>query len=91
MAALDYYLGASRGSDLKRISFYQGTTSDGASVDVELRMQMNNGTVATNLTRKDVIIILTAMIAFLQDGGVNKSGTNLPPVKAPVGSANDGG
>jgi hypothetical protein len=82
MAAINYYIGASRGSDLKPSAITVGTSST-STLDVELRMQVQNASsAATGLTKLDVINIIRALKDWIESGGdgQNFSGANLPPI-----------
>lgn len=78
MAAVNYYAGLARGS-LDNTATTVGSSSAGTSVDVEVRMQINNGTNATGLTKKDVVILLKKIIRYIEAGGP-LSGTYVPPL-----------
>jgi hypothetical protein len=80
MAAVNYYLGFKRGATAASptISIVTGTSSAGTAVDVEVRIQINDGTNATNITRKDVNILLDGIESFINSGGLNHAGANLP-------------
>ena len=80
MAALNYYVGIKRGGDNTTFSAVSGTSSAGTAVDVEVRMQMNDGTNAIGLNRKDVNVALCTLLSYINDGGTNHAGTNLPPL-----------
>lgn len=78
MAAVNYYLGMKRGGGMKMADITAGTATVGTAVDVEVRIQINDGSNATNITRKDVILILEQIEAWIGDGGLNHAGANLP-------------
>lgn len=79
MAAVNYYLGIKRGADNKPfVSVVSGTSTIGTAADVEVRLQTNDGSVATGLTRKDAIIALQVIMEFINSGGLNHAGANLP-------------
>jgi hypothetical protein len=79
MAALNYYLGLKRGASNNPGNVVSGTTSGGTAADVEVRMQINNGSSGTGLTRKDVILLLEQIEEFIEQGGITgQAGANLP-------------
>lgn len=80
MAAVNYYIGVKRGAPLNANNVVAGTSSAGTAVDVELRMQINDGSNATGLIRKDVQNAIKVLEAFLESGGNNHNGQNLPPL-----------
>ena len=81
MAALNYYLGAKRGSTINPFDLTAGTSTVGTAVDVELRIQINNGSNATGITRKDVNLLLMKILAYINSGGAKGiAGTDLPPL-----------
>lgn len=77
MAAVDYYLGWARGQGINPGQVVAGVASNGAASDVELRIQINNGTSNTGITRLDVINALQAIKAYLI-GNVPSGGADLP-------------
>ena len=78
MAALNYYLGLKRGLDANIGNVVAGTASNGTGSDIELRMQADPGTGATGLTRKDVNEAVQVFLAFINSGGPDGAGGNLP-------------
>lgn len=78
MAAVNYYLGVKRGAAVNVNNVVASTATAGTAVDVELRLQINDGSNATGLTRKDALIALEILEAFIQSGGNNHAGANLP-------------
>jgi len=80
MAALNYFLGVKRGDPLNVNNVVSGTATAGTAVDVEVRLQINDGANATGLTRKDAQIALEILEAFIESGGNNHSGANLPSI-----------
>lgn len=80
MAALNYYLGVKRGAPINPNNVTAGTGSAGTAVDVEVRLQINDGANATGLTRKDAMIALEILEAFIESGGNNHDGQNLPAI-----------
>jgi hypothetical protein len=78
MAAANFYLGLVRGANNNPFAVTAGNASAGTAVDVEVRMQTNNGAVATGLTRKDVNLLLDTIRAFINSSGLNEAGANLP-------------
>jgi hypothetical protein len=80
MAAVNYYLGVKRGAALNVNRVVAGTATSGTAVDVEVRLQINDGSNATGLTRKDAKIALEILEAFIESGGNNHDGANLPAI-----------
>lgn len=81
MAAVNYYLGLARGSNANPLGVTLGTSSAGTAVDVELRVQMDNGSNATGVTRQDVNLLVTTILDLVNSGGVKGiAGTDLPPL-----------
>lgn len=80
MAALNYYLGLTRGADGNPENVVAGTSSAGTAVDVEMRMQIDPGTGATGLTREDVITRLRTFELFILGNGQGGNGGNLPAI-----------
>jgi len=78
MVALNYYLGLSRGANLRPEEVTAGTTSAGTAVDVELNIQINNGTTATGIRRKEVLLLLKGLENYINNGGLQGAGTYLP-------------
>lgn len=78
MPAVNYYLGVKRGAPLNVNNVVAGTSTAGTAVDVELRLQINDGSNATGLTRKDAILAIEILEAFIESGGNNHAGANLP-------------
>jgi hypothetical protein len=75
---VNYFLGLKRGAPLNVNQVVAGTSTSGSAVDVELRLQIDNGTNTTGLTRKDVMIAIEILQSFIQSGGNNHDGQNLP-------------
>ena len=79
MAAVNFYMGVLRGQNTTQLKVVTGTASAGTATDVEIRMQINNGTSATGLTRKDVNLAIDILRSYLNSGSVNGlAGANLP-------------
>lgn len=80
MAALNYYYGVKRGDGFKLGAVVVGQSSNGASSDIELRAQIDNGSTTTGLKRMDVILALKTLLAYIEGGGFPPpTGTDLPP------------
>ena len=80
---VNYYYGITRGAPLNPESVVaqsqaSGGPAQGTAADVELRIQINNGSAATNITRQDVLLQLEAIIAFIIGNGQAGAGANLP-------------
>ena len=80
MAAINYYMGVKRGGTNNQFAVVSGTSSAGTAVDVEVRMQIDNGTAATGLTSLDVEVAIETLKSYLHSSGLNHAGTNLPPL-----------
>lgn len=80
MAALNYYLGLQRGAANNPNLVVAGTASAGTAVDVEVRLQINNGSNATGLTKKDAVILMDVLEDFINSNGTNHGGANLPAI-----------
>lgn len=78
MAALNYYIGVKRGAPLNVNNVVAGPASAGTAVDVEVRMQINDGVNATGLSKKETVIALEILEAFIEANGNNHAGQNLP-------------
>ena len=78
MAAVNYYLGVKRNALLNVNNVVAGTATAGTAVDVEVRLQINDGSNATGLLRLDAIKALEVIEAVIQSGGLNHAGANLP-------------
>lgn len=78
MAAVNYYLGVKRGAPLNVNNVVASAATAGTAVDVEVRLQINDGANATGLTRKDAMIAIEVLEAFIESGGNNHSGSFLP-------------
>jgi hypothetical protein len=78
MAALNYYLGLKRGFDNNPDNVVAGTSSNGTASDIEINIQINNGSTATNITREDVIAAMVVFAAFINGNGAGGNGANLP-------------
>jgi hypothetical protein len=80
MAAINFYVGLPRGALNERAeAVVSGTASAGTAVDLEIRMQIDNGVSgATGLTRKDAVVLAQMLTKYIQQGGFDFKGTNLP-------------
>lgn len=76
MAAVNYYIGFKRGDGANPYAAVIGTTTSGTAVDVELRIQINDGSTATGIKKIDVIRLAENIKQVLADSVF--SGTNLP-------------
>ncbi len=74
MAATNYYLGLKRGDSNNPGNVTIGTSSSGTAADVEVRIQINDGVNATNITGKDVVLDLENIVRFVIQRGI--TGTN---------------
>lgn len=80
MAAVNYYLGLKRGDLFREGQVQAGTATVGTAVDVELRIQTNDGSNATGITRQDVKLLLKELIAYIEQGGVPGIGATYLPI-----------
>ncbi len=78
MAAVNYYLGVKSGANINVNNVVAGTATVGTAVDIEVRLQINDGATATGLTRKAAVLALEIIEAFIESGGNNHDGQNLP-------------
>lgn len=78
MAALNYYLGLKRGAANSPNAVVDGPATAGTAVDVEVRLQINDGANATGLTRLNALDLLKIIEEFIKQGGENHAGANLP-------------
>ena len=78
MAAVNYYLGVKRGAPLNVNNVTIDTTSAGTAVDIEVRLQINDGANATGLNRLDALKALEIIEAAIHSGGNNHAGASLP-------------
>jgi hypothetical protein len=78
MPAVNYYLGLKRADDFNAEKVQAGTATVGTAADVELRIQINDGSNATGITRGDVINMIEVLEAFINGGGSAGAGANLP-------------
>lgn len=77
MAAANFYYGVTRGQEINPSEVVVGVASNGAASDVELRVQTNNGTSATGITKIDVLIALKALLAYFESDSFY-AGNDLP-------------
>lgn len=79
-AAVNYYLGVARGKTQNPGNVGIATSSAGTSVDVELRTQIDNGTIETGITKEDVILALRAFEQFLLNNKTSLEYISIPLV-----------
>ena len=76
---VNYYIGIARGNDQINVDqLTVGTATAGASVDIEVRIQINNGTALTNVNDKDAVNALEMIRQFILEGNPFSAGANLP-------------
>ncbi len=75
---VNYYIGVKRGDPLNIQNVQTSTSTLGSAADIELRMQIDNGTSTTGLTRKDVLIAMEILEAFIESAGLQHAGATLP-------------
>jgi len=69
-----YYLGLKNGQEFNPENVTAGTSTAGAAVDVEVRLETANG-----LNRNASVLALAQIIAFIEQGGQGPGGgANLP-------------
>ncbi len=78
--AVNYYLGFARGKSNQPGNILTGIAPSGTAADVEVRMQIDNGTGLTGLTKDDVVMAMEMMKQYVLSNGVpgGAVGTNLP-------------
>lgn len=78
MAATNYYLGLKRGQNLMDV--VAATSTGGTATDIELRIQINDGTNATGITKKDVFLLLEILEQYVNSNAFTggSPGTDLP-------------
>lgn len=79
MAAVNYYIGYKRGATAEG-NVSVGTSSAGTAVDVEVRLQINNGSSNTGLTRLDARLQMEQIIRLMNSNSIQfpPAGTDLP-------------
>ncbi len=75
---VNYYLGLKMGAAMNPNLVVMATSTQGSSVDVEVRIQIDNGTSTTGITRLHVLKLLEIIEANIESGGNNHDGQNLP-------------
>lgn len=78
MAAVNYFWGVKRGDKNNPDLITPTTATVGTAADVEVRIQINTGSVATGITKLDVLRSLDIIRQAITNGGVNHSGTDVP-------------
>jgi len=68
-----YYVGTKFGQEINPDNLIAGTSSAGATLDVEVRMETANG-----LTREGTVLALQQIIAWINGGGQAGAGANMP-------------
>ena len=78
--AVNYYLGFARGKTQNPGNIAIGLAPSGTAADVEVRMQIDNGTGLTGLTKQDVMLALELIEQYLLSNGIpgGATGTDLP-------------
>jgi hypothetical protein len=77
--AINYYLGLRRDQQHAG-QVVAGTAPGGTNADVEVRMQIDNGTTTTGLTKMDAVRLLEIIEQYIEGNGVagGLPGTDLP-------------
>lgn len=81
MAAVNYYYGLKRGAPMNLDEVVVGTATVGTAADVEVRVQINDGTNATNITILDTYKLLEIIEAFIKQRGLigpTTTGVDIP-------------
>ena len=83
MAALEYYYALSRGQAFNPelvvvTSSANAGPAQGTAADVELRVQINNGSANTNITREEVLLLVENIKNFFLGNGAGGAGANPP-------------
>lgn len=78
MAAVNYYYGVKRGAPFNPNNVVVGTSTAGTAVDIEVRVQINDGVNATKVTKLDVYKAFELIEALVKNNGINHNGTNIP-------------
>lgn len=76
---VNYYIGIPRGK-FNLAAVIAAAVSQTTAVDVEIRMQIDNGTTTTKLTKEDVVIAMRTLEQYLLSNGLpgGTPGTDLP-------------
>lgn len=77
MALTEKFAGLMRGQDGQVDSVVTGTSST-STLNVEIRVQTDDGTAVTGITRSEVARLLDTIARFYEQGGLNHAGANLP-------------
>jgi hypothetical protein len=79
--ALNYYIGNTRGQSFQPYNQTIGVATAGTSADIELRIQANNGSNNTGVTKEDVIKGMRLIEAYLNGSGLTGFvGVDTPPL-----------
>lgn len=78
--AVNYYLGIPRGKTQNPGNVAIATSASGTASDVEVRIQIDNGTSTTGVTKEDVYLALEVIKQYMLSNGVpgGSTGTDLP-------------
>ena len=76
----NYYIGLSRGNmELGGSGNVTVGTTSTTTLDVEIRMQIIRADASVSgLTKKDVNVLVSKLLAYLNSSGVNHAGADLP-------------
>lgn len=77
--AVNYYLGLRRDQQHQG-AVAVGTTTGGTNADVEVRIQIDNGTTTTGMTKMDTVRLLRLIEQYIESNGVpgGLPGSSLP-------------
>ncbi len=78
MAAVNYYLGVKKGASAIQGQVVAAASTAGTAVDVEIRIQINDGATATGISKKDTLLALDVIIKWINENGLNHAGAFLP-------------
>ncbi len=78
MAAVNYYIGVKKGASLVQSQVVAAASTAGTAVDVEVRIQINDGATATGISKKDTVIALEIIEKWINENGLNHAGAFLP-------------
>lgn len=78
MALTNLFLGIRRVDGLNPGNVQTGTATVGTAAEVELRIMTDDGSAPTGIKRQDVVNAIEVLKGFIEQGGLNGAGANLP-------------
>jgi hypothetical protein len=77
---VNYYLYLARGQSANEGNVTASTSTGGTSGDVEVRLQIDNGTTTTKLKKIDAILQLRTIIRYIESNAIQDgaAGVDLP-------------